>query len=248
MSITNTQEKKINRMNRASQEPKLGTIIRDLQDKTTGSLYLSGSTTGTILTVFQNGSGSAVKFGREDSYTAIEADGTLWFSGSATIFDDLVFPLTQTKQGSNLKPDFDETNVGYLFPRNDATEILYIIGQLPHGYKLGSDIYPHIHWRQSAVENPVFKIDYKWFNIGDPIPAAFSTYVMNEKELPYTSGSIHQISSGSSPITGTGKGISSVLVMKLYRDDNVYIGDALAFQFDIHVEKDSIGSHEQYVK
>lgn len=234
MAISNKNRDKINKMNRASQNVLLGTIIQDLQNYTTGSI-----------SVVVN-SGSAIRFGGPENYISVDYMGTMVLSGSATVWDDLVFPLTQTKQGANLKPDFDETNVGYLFPRNDTTEILYLIGQIPHGYKLGSNIYPHIHWRQSAVENPVFKIDYKWFNIGDPIPAAFSTYVMNEKKLPYTSGSIHQISSGSIPIDGTGMEISSVLVMKLYRDDNVYVGDVLAFQFDIHVEKSHIGSRTEY--
>jgi len=60
------------------------------------------------------------------------------------MWDDLRFPASQTKQGSNLKPDFDINNVGLLFPQNDADEIIYIIAQMPHDMKLGSNIRPHI--------------------------------------------------------------------------------------------------------
>lgn len=48
-----------------------------------------------------------------------------------TYYEDLRMPFTQAKQGATLKPDFDYTNVGLLFPQNDATEIAYFIAQLP---------------------------------------------------------------------------------------------------------------------
>lgn len=196
-----------------------------------------------------SGSSYSAKFGDANgNYTVFENDGTMRFSGSATVWDDLVMPLTQTKQGSNLKPDFDYTNIGYLFPQNDVAEILYLQMQIPHSYKLGSDIYPHVHFRQATSASAVFKIDYKWFSIGDPVPAAYTTYIMNRPVASYTSGSLHQIVSGSAPISGSGKGISSVFLAKLYRDDNAVTGDVLTYQFDVHVEKDAEGSSQEYIK
>jgi len=94
----------------------------------------------------------------------------------------------------------------------------------------------------------VFKLDYKWFNIGAAVPESFTTYAMDAYAVTYSSGSIHQISHGGDGIAGTGKGISSLLLCKLYRDDNVYTGDALAFQFDVHFEIDAAGSREEYIK
>lgn len=178
----------------------------------------------------------------------IDQRGNIVFGGGSTHFDDLVVPLTTTRRGSNTKPDFDETNVGYLFPQNDTDEILYFIVQLPHSYKVGSDIYPHVHWRQAAAQNVTFKMDYKWFNIGDAVPAGFTTITLATPVVTYSSGSIHQISKSTAAISGTGKGISSILLCKLYRDDNVYTGDALTFQMDFHVEKDTLGSADEFVK
>ena len=62
-----------------------------------------------------------------------------------TVWDDMRAPFTQTKRGALDKPDFDYTNVGLLFPQSNVAEIVYIIFQLPHNYKLGTSIYPHIH-------------------------------------------------------------------------------------------------------
>ena len=49
------------------------------------------------------------------------------------VWEDLRFPATQTKIGSNDLPHFDFTNIGLLFPREDTSEIIYIIAQMPHG-------------------------------------------------------------------------------------------------------------------
>jgi hypothetical protein len=165
-----------------------------------------------------------------------------------TYYDDLFVPLTTTRVGSNAKPDFDFTNVGYLFPKNDATEILYFIVQLPHRWKTGTTIYPHVHWRQTANETPVFKLDYKWYSIGATVPANFVTLTISTKVVTYSTGTIHQISNSTTGISGEGKGISSILVCKLYRDDNQGAGDVLVDQFDIHHEIDAPGSREEYSK
>jgi len=196
-----------------------------------------------------NASGSVAKFGNgAESYTHFESDGTMIMSGSALVWEDLIMPLTTTKIGANEKPDFDETNVGYLFPQNDTAEILYLIIQMPHSWAEGTTICPHLHWRQEEDAAAVFKLDYKWINMDADTSGSFQTHVLDKYEYTFTSGSIHQVSECLDFIDGTGKTISSVLTMKLYRDDDVYDGDALAYQFDIHYQRDSLGSREEYVK
>jgi hypothetical protein len=177
---------------------------------------------------------------------------TLFLNSSGMLnprYEDLFVPLTQTRQGATAKPVFDTTEVGFLFPQNDATEILYFIIQFPHGRQLGSSIYPHVHWKQGSSNVATFKLGYKWFNIASTTTGAFSTYVMDTVENTYTTGTtIHQINVGTSPISPTTMGISSIMLCKLYRDDNVYVGNAVAYQFDVHILKDSWGSREEYQK
>lgn len=180
-------------------------------------------------------------------YMYIDQHGQPHLNGKGTVFDDLVVPLTTSKQGANAKPDYDFTNNGYLFPQNNATEILYLIVQMPHAWREGSTVYPHVHYQQAAGTAVTFKIDYKWFNAGEAVPASWTTLTMGTNVFTYVSGNLHQISEGDG-IVGTGKKISSILLIKLYRQDNTTTGDVLTLQFDIHYEKDSMGSAEKYEK
>jgi hypothetical protein len=168
-------------------------------------------------------------------------------AGTATVWDDLVMPLLAGKQGQTDKPVWDATNGGYLYPQNDTSHILYLNAQLPHRWKFGSAVFPHLHWHQAVNQTPVFKMDYRWSEIGGAVPAGWTTYTMSSKVATYTSGTIHQISYGAA-LSGTGYTMSSILQIKLYRDDNAYTGNLLATSFDIHYESDTLGSNAEYVK
>lgn len=168
-------------------------------------------------------------------------------NGTATVWDDLLQSATSGKQGSNYKPEFDYTDLAALFPQNNATEMLYYNIQFPHYWKEGSVIYPHVHFLQNQNVNPTFKIDYRWLQLGEAIPS-WNTYIMATTVATYTSGTISQIVYGNAGISGAGKTISSILQVKLYRQDIVYIGNCKVISFDIHIEKDSIGSSSEYTK
>jgi hypothetical protein len=43
-------------------------------------------------------------------------------------------------------------------------------------------------------------------------------------------------------------GVSSIMLIKLYRDDNTYTGTAVTYQFDIHYLKDGFGSANEFIK
>ena len=170
-------------------------------------------------------------------------------SGSSPVWDDLFFPLTTAKQGQTDKPAFDPNGIGYLYPPSDTTQIMYMIAQMPHSWAQGTNIDPHVHWKQESTGSPVFKMDYKWFPIGGSVPDTYSTFVMANKRLAYTSGSMHQLNSGSAMISGSNiTGVSSIMIIKLYRDDNAYAGNALVYQFDIHYLKDGFGSFNEFTK
>lgn len=163
-------------------------------------------------------------------------------------YDDLRVPFTQTKRGANLKPDFDETSVGYLFPQNDATEQLYFVAQLPHSWRLGSALLPHIHWQQEAATAVTWKIDVKLVLRNNPVPAEFVTYSAATESFNYTEGALSQISRfpdlDMSAVTVT----SGLLIGKVYRDDNTTTGDVLAWELDFHFESDSPGSRTEFIK
>jgi len=194
------------------------------------------------------GSAVPIQFGGENDYSEFEQDGTLTMVGDATVWNDLVMPLTSGKRGSNDRPDFDYTNIGYLFPQNDTAEALYLIAQFPHSYKVGSAIYPHIHYKRTVAGKPTFKIVYAWTSIGEEVPVFSAPLSLDHEVVDYVSGSIHQVNNSTDPIDGTGQGLSSIMLIKLYRDDNDVAGDVLAYQFDVHFEIDTIGSREEFTK
>jgi len=163
-------------------------------------------------------------------------------------WDDIRIPFTRDKQGQSQKPDYDFTNMGLLFPQNNATEIVYITIQFPHKMQMGSDIYPHIHYVQDEVTEPIFKMDYRWYKNGSDPSGAFTTLSTSYFAFTYTSGSLLQIAcfpiiDGSSIDT-----VSSIMDVKVYRDDNIVAGDVLTKEFDIHYQIDTSGSRTEFAK
>jgi hypothetical protein len=183
---------------------------------------------------------------------SLETTGAVNVGGDLNVldsyWDDLSFPLTPTHKGANDKPDYDYTNLGFLMPQNDATEILYINSQMLHSFKEGSAFWPHVHWLQTADKTPVFKLAYKFYNAGEAPTADFAIYEMSTKVFTYTSGTLAQISRGAAALTIPSLKISFMMKMKVYREDNVSGGDVLVDQFDIHRQIDALGSREEYVK
>ena len=179
-----------------------------------------------------------------DIYTnKVDYSGT----GNNSVWDDLRFPVTSAKLGILDKPDFDYTNNGLLFPQNDATEIIFIVAQLPHGYKLGTDIVPHLHYIQTGADLPTFKLKYRWYELGETIPV-FTTITSTTNVFSYTSGTINN-KLLFPPIVGSGiTTISSILDIQIYREDNLVAGDILVKEFDIHYLSDTLGSYSSATK
>jgi len=53
----------------------------------------------------------------------------------------------------------------------------------------------------------------------------------------WSSGTISNVIMNATAISGIGKTKSSILIMKVYRDDNVYTGDLKVDEIDIHYYK-----------
>jgi len=169
---------------------------------------------------------------------------------SGVRWDDLKFPFVKSVQGNTDTPDFDYDDLGLLFPQNDTGEIAYAIAQFPHAWKQGSEIRPHIHYIQDESETPVYKMDYRVYNNGSTVPAAFTTISTADGDGPvftWTSGELLQIQ-GFPAIDMTGYNLSCIMDIKVYRDDNVVTGDVLTKEFDIHYQSDGDGSRQEYTK
>ena len=126
-----------------------------------------------------------------------------------------------------------------------------MICQFKHKRKLGAVVRPHLHWQQTAATAPVWKIDYKWVLNGAAVPASFTEGVTQAEEVfSWTSGNLAQISKWAELTPPAGDNVGTMLLIKLYREDNLAGAAAteLAFEFDIHYQIDSPGSQDEYTK
>jgi hypothetical protein len=214
---------------------------------------------GTTSINFTSGS---QKIGDVDNgnYLEIESDGSVELIGNATVWDD----MRVTPGGFDRVGIADPSLVSYQ-PGGSGTatflyewqknDIAYFTVQLPHSYKTGTDIKAHIHWTPGAngvTENGNtvgWKIDYSWASINGNFGA------MATLDLSDSCDGIdhkHQMTPDVT-ITGTNKGISSMLICNIKRTDtgtdDTWAGTAsgslpLLLEIDFHYQIDGFGSRE----
>jgi hypothetical protein len=190
------------------------------------------------------------KVGGASNYTTIESDGTVVFNGDATVWDDLRVPGTSVQKGASAPDLVSFLGAGNVmvnaFDGGATTEQVFFSIQLPHSYKEGSDITPHVHWSpiNANAGNVKWQLEYSWANVNDTFPAVTTISVVDATD---TTAWKHQLA-GFSAISGTGKTLSSMLVCRLFRDpsdgDDTYGSDAAFLEFDVHFEIDTVGSRQ----
>ena len=234
-----------------------GGVVTAIQTNSDGSIVIntpSGSTMeidgslsiGESLTVGGTGDGN---------YLEVEPDGTLVFNGDATVWDDLRVAASSAKLLGNSDPDW-ETMTGSVsqlaFASNVDQEVFFSV-QLPHSWKLGSNIEPHVHWSPSTTDagNVTWALEYAVSDIGGDLTPSTTLTITDA-----ASGTAleHQLADmdfiDMSAYTSSGD-VSTMLVCRLYRDvDNGddYGADAFFHEFDIHYEIDTVGSRAELSK
>ncbi|MFZ4772151.1 MAG: hypothetical protein ACOYLO_18350 [Ferruginibacter sp.] len=183
--------------------------------------------------------------------------------GTAAVWDDLRVPLSEPSTGVT-KPDwqkfpFGETaNAPFInWFRATGIDEMYFVVQLPHDWREGTVIYPHIHWTPSVAGAagptvPKWDLQYTWANLGEVYPAYVTisgSTTTNSEVLVASKTYITALGGG---IDGSGKRISSMLICRIYRDgdhtSDTFAGLAGALEIDFHYEKSSMGSRLQYIK
>jgi hypothetical protein len=203
-------------------------------------------------------------------HTSIEPDGTVVFKGRATVWDDLMVYPDATGRGGSKAPvwggaDADpfKTNGSgsqgvflWMFSSSTEQEVYFTI-QIPHSYKVGSAIYPHVHWTTASGTpsgtNVVWGLEYTVKAIGGNFTNTsiiYATSIIGAVGTPTGTGQ-HLINSFSS-MDGTGLGISTVLVCRLFRAtghaNDTFSNEVGLLGFDVHYEKDTEGSRNEFSK
>lgn len=204
-----------------------------------------------------------VKMGSEKGSTNIKENGTILYEGDATVFDDITIPVTSSKSDGSKQPAFDfirDNGMGshgiftYWFDGETEEELFFTV-QLPHKWKEGSDIFPHVHWippRNMDSTKVRWGLEYVWTNIGDTLTT--TDILTNDTPIPSIKNPVafqHTITE-LGVVSGKNKTISSMLVCRVFRDaesdEDTFDDEVGLLQIDFHYEIDSDGSNEEYIK
>jgi hypothetical protein len=197
------------------------------------------------------------KFGDTSNNSSFENDGTLLFTGNATVYNDIIIQGNQLLKPSINAPDVDNfinSNLQiYTFDGTANTEHLFGLCEMQHDYKEGSNIELHLHWIPTVapLSQKVVKwqIYYNWANKTDTFSSG--TLVSNTGTVETTDQWVHKYTSIAT-ITGTGKKVGSVIAFQLFRNptDNsdTYESDAGVLSVGIHYECDTCGSRQPLIK
>jgi hypothetical protein len=194
-------------------------------------------------------------FGTSTNKVTIDETGIL-LEGDATVWDDIRIVPNIFDVPGNTDPDiisYRPTGSGatfkvYAFAKGD--EGFFTI-QFPHDYKVGSNLRAHVHWTPGPRGNEEsgkivqWRLDYTITSIGQNFIASQTV------PLPGTCSGVdnkHEMTA-EVDISGAGLGISSQMFGRIYRfndaSDN-WVGTGadlpIFIEFDLHYEKDTLGS------
>ena len=99
-------------------------------------------------------------------------------------WEDLRFPASSVKLDSTNPPTETSYKGGQILAFSDTTDNkIYFTVQIPHAYKLGSNLRPHIHVALPTAgagvgaENIKFDLTYSLANLGDTFPITEKNYL-----------------------------------------------------------------------
>ncbi|NOU46801.1 MAG: hypothetical protein HOO86_07040 [Bacteroidales bacterium] len=194
---------------------------------------------------------------------AVEADGTVRMDGAATTWEDLRVDLNNGSAG---------TTIGYMPGESTGGQIYYFVDganpdamsfsvQLPHAWKEGTTVYPHVHWipNNTSTGDVQWNLDYSWQNYVSGATVAFpvkttSTVVATIATNSYRHHLITALTEGNAGLDGTGKKISSMIVCRIWRNASAgnaadtYAGNVGGLFVDFHYQSDTYGSRQEYIK
>lgn len=194
---------------------------------------------------------NTIRIGGSTNNFHVDSGGNVTLNGEGRTWTDFSVPGTAAKLGIMNKPDFDYTNLGLLFPQNDESEKIYITYQMLHQKSFNTSLKFHIHYIQSAAQQPIFELQYKFYNNNSLVPGSWNTIdtSLNKGIYTWSSGNLLQIAKFPEIDAPSNESLSANLDVMLYRQTGDGLaGDVLLKYADFHYTIDGFGSNEEYVK
>lgn len=255
-----------------------GSAMLDIVNSSKGMLIPRVSLASTTdASTISNPATSLIVFNTNGAITGANADSTGYYYNAGTAgspswvklteqaakWDDLRINLDNGSNGATFDYLTGSTGPQIYYFRNSAPlDMMSFTVQLPHSWKEGTTIYPHLHWlpkTTAATGNVEWNLDYSWANYDPTTPEIFPAVTTTTVTATAPSGgftakahTITALTTGNAGIDGTGKKISSILICRLWRKaDNAadtYAYDAGVLYLDFHLQVDGWGSKLEYVK
>lgn len=153
--------------------------------------------------------------------------------------------------------DYDEGTITFDDDARIANERIIYTFQMPHQWSEGSSVLPHFHWWQSGSDLPNWWMKWRKWNNGAAKPASWTEAIRASEGFTYVSGDLGQITLfptiDMSDITISGFvqvtfGRDTGNVSTLFAGADPLTGGAEFVDFDLHIEIDSFGSNDEFVK
>jgi len=167
-------------------------------------------------------------------------------------WDDLRFPGQAINPAGLLAPPTQDNTTGLLVFSGIADNIVAGVAQMPHAWKAGSSIYPHLHLiatTSNAGKNSRWKFEYNRANNTENFEVAYGSYnAMTVMTVPNPAATSQLLlPSGWGELSMAGYRESSCIMWRVSRlaasdaaDDD--INDWVLVEFDIHYQSDKMGT------
>ncbi len=197
--------------------------------------------------------------GGTTNFSRFEADGTLEFNGTATVFKDINIGAGTLSGPPGLQP-----GIANFIDENGADTGIATFGlavgeglsgflEIQHGYKEGSDVTFHIHWQGVAApaggtDNVQFQLTYTLCDEGAAETLDAVTVITTETAITTQYSCLR---TDFTAITGTNFEIGDQFLFTIERiaaSADEYAGEALLQTIGIHYEIDTVGSRQILTK
>jgi hypothetical protein len=165
------------------------------------------------------------------------------------VWDDLRNPATAINPPGAASDPVRNQSDGWLEFSASQTNTIVVDVQLPHAYKEGSTIRPHVHWHKktAGAGDVLWRCEYAFWNIGAAVPNSYTTVDVSTPIPAFPDdGTVKSLITSWGDVTMTGKRISCLGKMIVSRvggaPADTYAGLAVMEYVDIHYQLDTAGS------
>lgn len=169
------------------------------------------------------------------------------------VWDDIIISPA-TLSGGNTRPDRITlvSNIdAYGFNGDNTTEEMSGTTEIPHDYKEGTDLRPHIHWCPSdtSVGDVKWQLEIAVAGVGETfVLDAIDSVVVASDQVDRK----HQVVEFDNVMDGTNFKIGDVIAIRLFRvpsdSEDTYGSDAIFLSLGFHYEIDGDGSRGIFTK